>query len=75
VLENPESESGRELVVFRDSYGSSIAPLLLQGYSKVTLIDLRYMNSAALSEYIEFQDQDVLVLMSSLILNSANAMR
>ena len=44
TIENPAGEPGKELVIFRDSYGSSLTPLLLQGYSKVTLVDIRYIS-------------------------------
>ncbi|MBR5437650.1 MAG: hypothetical protein IKV21_01905, partial [Clostridia bacterium] len=44
TVENPSSENSRELIIFRDSFSSSLAPLLAEGYSKVTLIDIRYVN-------------------------------
>lgn len=69
IIENPTAQTGKELLLFRDSFGSSIAPLLVQNYSKVTLIDLRYISSAILENYIEFKDQDVLFLYSTVVLN------
>lgn len=60
---------GKELLLFRDSFGSSIAPLLLENYSKITLIDLRYLSKDILENYIEFENQDVLFLYSTLVLN------
>ena len=56
-------------MLFRDSFGSSIAPLLIENYRKITLIDLRYINSELLSEYVEFNNQDVLFLYSGVVLN------
>ena len=56
-------------MLFRDSFGSSIAPLLIENYRKITLIDLRYINSELLTEYIEFNNQDVLFLYSGVVLN------
>ncbi len=70
-IENPLAETDRELIVFRDSFGSSIAPLLATGYAKLTLVDIRYLPSTVLGSYLEFSDQDVLFLYSSLILNSS----
>ena len=32
----------RELVIFRDSFASSLAPLLMEQYAKITLVDIRY---------------------------------
>ena len=55
--------------MFRDSFGSSIAPLLVENYKKIILIDLRYISSKILGSYIEFKDQDVLFLYSTVVLN------
>ena len=70
VIENPACDTGRELVLFRDSFGSSMAPLLVPGYAKVTLVDLRYMASSMLGNFLEFHGQDVLFLYSPGIMNS-----
>ena len=68
-IENPNAKTSKELIIFRDSFGSSIAPLLLENYSKITLIDLRYINSKILNDFIEFKNQDVLFLYSTILLN------
>lgn len=68
-IENPNSNTEKELILFRDSYGSSIAPLLIENYKKITLIDLRYISSNLLEKYIQFENQDVLFLYSTLVLN------
>lgn len=70
TLESPNAKTDKELIIFRDSYGSAIAPLFLEGYSKVTLIDLRYVNSTLLPDYVNFSGQDVLFLYSTSLLNS-----
>ena len=75
MIDNPAGEPGRELVIFRDSYGSSLAPLLLQSYSKVTLVDIRYIHPDQVGDYVNFQDQDVLFLYSTLILNSGRSLK
>ena len=75
TIENPHAQTDRELVIFRDSFGSSLAPLLVSGYRTVTLIDLRYIASSALDACITFDDQDVLFLYSTLILNSGAMLR
>ena len=74
-IENPDSPSNRELVIFGDSYASSIAPLLASGYAKTTIVDLRNLPSYRLSSMIEFSDQDVLFLYSTTILNQAKALK
>ena len=70
TMENPATEGSRELILFRDSFGSSIAPLLLDGYSKITLVDIRYIHPDLLGKFIDFQGCDVLFLYSSLVLNT-----
>lgn len=71
VITNEKAAEKRELIVFRDSYGSSIAPLMLSGYSTITLVDLRYIGYKELPRYIEFGDQDVLFLFSTLVANNS----
>lgn len=68
-IDNPNSKTDKELLLFRDSFGSSIAPLLVENYSSITLIDLRYIPSNLLTKYTEFNNQDVLFMYSTLILN------
>ena len=75
TLENPHNASGRELILFRDSYGSSLAPLLLEGYSRITVVDLRYITQDLLAEYITFEKQDVLLMFSSTIINNSDIIR
>ena len=72
---NPASNSNRELIVFRDSYGSSLIPLLVTGYSKVTVVDTRYISPKLLNQYIEFKDQDVLFMYSTLIINNSTTLK
>ena len=72
---NPTSNSNRELIVFRDSYGSSLIPLLMEGYKKITVIDIRYVSSRILNNYIIFNNQDVLFMYSILTINNSFSMR
>jgi len=75
VIENPAGEPGKELVLFRDSYGSSLAPLLLSGYRKVTLVDIRYIHPDQVGDFVTFTNQDVLFLYSTLILNNGRSLK
>ena len=72
---NPEGGSGRELVIFRDSYASSLTPLLLDGYDAVTLVDLRYIRPDLVGDFVEFAGQDVLFLYSSTLFNNSDSMK
>ena len=69
TIENPKAQTDKELLLFRDSFGSSIAPLLVENYSTIALIDLRYISSQLLDQFIEFENQDVLFLYSTVVLN------
>ena len=75
TIENPNAATQRELIVFRDSFGSSIAPLLVKDYAKVTLIDIRYLSSQMLDKFVEFKGQDVLFLYSTLVLNNSSTLK
>jgi len=68
-IENPKAKTDRELVIFRDSYGSSLAPLLVQDYQAVTLVDIRYIPVQQLGKYVDFTDKDVLMIYSTTVLN------
>ncbi len=72
VIENPSATTDKELVVFRDSFGRSLIPLLVQDYAKVTVLDTRWLTGGTymLSNRITFTNQDVLFLYSTQVLNS-----
>lgn len=79
-ITNPANPEGKRLVMFRDSFGSSITPLLAQGYSEVTLLDLRYLGSAQIGNFvkyglIDFENADVLFMYSTLLLNNSTGMK
>ncbi|MBE6944074.1 MAG: hypothetical protein E7453_07450 [Ruminococcaceae bacterium] len=68
-IDNPNAKIDRELVVFRDSFGSSLIPLLVQGYQSVYVVDIRYVMPDALPQYIDMGGKDTLFLYSGLILD------
>ena len=72
TIENPNAKTDRELVVFRDSFGASISPLLCENYAKVTLVDIRYMMSDNVGFFVDFDNCDVLFLYSTLVLNNSS---
>ena len=74
-ISNPAGQAGKELIVFRDSFGSSMVPLLVNDYETVWVLDTRYVNPAMLGNFVDFHGQDVLFLYSTLILNSSSALR
>ncbi len=72
---NNNIDDGKELIIFRDSYASSFAPLMLSGYKKITLIDLRYGNLEYLMDNITINNQDILFLYSTSIINGSDVLR
>jgi len=74
-ITNPACDNGKELIVFRDSYGSSIIPFFIEAYEEIIVVDIRYIASSLLREYIEFNDQDVLFLYSALVLGNSSILK
>lgn len=75
TIENPSGDTGKELILFRDSFGSSLAPLLMEYYDKITLVDIRYLPVRQLEKYVKFTNQDVLFLYSTLVLNQEGILK
>ena len=69
-IDNPNATTDEELIIFRDSFGSSFSPLLAEAYKSIYIVDIRYIAPAVLPNYIDFDGKDVLFLYSSTILNS-----
>lgn len=74
-IKNPMNPQGGRLVIFRDSFGSSITPLLCEAYSEVVLVDLRYISSTMLSDFVDFEDADVLFMYSTVLLNDSFSLK
>ena len=75
TVENRLSSNGKELVIFRDSFGSSLTPLLIQSYSKITVVDIRYINPAVLGNMVDFENADVLFIYSTVLLNNSQGLK
>ncbi|MBE6008436.1 MAG: hypothetical protein E7235_04465 [Lachnospiraceae bacterium] len=75
TIENPSCDNGKHLIIFRDSFGSSLAPLLAQGYSKTTLIDIRYIMPQMLGSLVDFENADVLFVYSTSVLNNSETLK
>ena len=76
TIKNPSVKRGEKLLVFRDSFGSSIAPLLAEYYEEVTLVDLRYVSVTQAMKQLSDKEYDtVLFLYSASILNHSDSMK
>ena len=74
-ITNNNSTNDKELIVFRDSFGSSLIPLLISGYSKITVIDTRYVSPKILTNYVDFNNKDVLFIYSAISINNSGSIR
>lgn len=78
TITNENTQTDKKLILFRDSFGSSIAPLLAKDYKEIVLVDIRYINSIILENYLDFdkyKNADVLFLYSSKVLNRSGIFR
>lgn len=72
-IDNPNIDSNKTLYVFRDSYGSSLSPLLVHNYKTIYVVDLRYISVPYLKKFINpNKTDDVLFVYSTLLINSPN---
>ena len=74
-IKNPHADPEKKLIVFRDSFGASLAPWLAASYGEITLVDTRYVAPAMLGKLVSFEGQDVLMLYSTLVLNASGTLR
>lgn len=65
-ITNPDSLTDRELILFRDSFGSSFTPLLIPYYQKITMVDLRYIPFSQVIPYLN-SSSDVFFAYSTLL--------
>ena len=68
-------DNDKELIIFRDSFGSSLAPLLVSSYKTITLVDTRYMSPKILGNYIDFNNKDVLFIYNTSIINNSYSLK
>jgi len=76
TVTNPNANSDKELIVFRDSYGSSLTPLLAGAYAKITIVDTRYVQPEFLGNFVDFANaDDVLFIYSTTLLNNSATLK
>ncbi len=75
IIENPNATNDKQLIVFRDSFGSSLIPLMAEGYARIAVVDIRSMHYSQsigpLMMYgFDFNNSDTLFLYSTTTLNA-----
>ena len=74
-IENKNVTDDSKLILFRDSFASSIIPVLTPYYNKITVVDLRYMDFNYAKANLDFDNSDVLYLYSTLIINNGDILK
>jgi len=65
TIENLDKREGDTLLIIKDSYANSLAPLLISHYKRIILVDLRYYRQGV-SELVSNNGiRDVLVVYSA----------
>ena len=59
-------DNGRSLLVIKDSYAHSLAPFLANHYSRITMVDMRYINTG-LNMFLKLEDYDQALFMYNAI--------
>ena len=75
TIENPAAQEEKELILFRDSFGSALAPWLVEAYSKITVVDIRYIAPEMLGRFVSFEGADVLFLYSASVVNNSQTLK
>ena len=75
TIENKQALTNKELIVFRDSFGSSLVPLLAPYYQKISVVDLRYITLEMVNEMIDYQNQDILMMYNVALVNESFSLK
>ena len=62
IIENPDAANKRTLVIIKDSFANSFVPMLVGEFSKIVMLDDRYMLGDALTLTASYAPDEVLVL-------------
>lgn len=75
-IDSPLAATDKTLVVFRDSFGSSLIPLLAESYRTVYAVDIRYLSSQLLGRFLTLDgSEDVLFLYSAMVLQNSRTLK
>lgn len=74
-IKNNNLQDDSSLIIFRDSFASSLIPLLVPYYNEIKVVDLRYIDYSIVKEKIDLDNSDILFLYSTLIINSSDILK
>jgi len=75
VVEIINNSATGDLIVVRDSFGSSLIPLLIPSFHRITAVDLRYISSDYLMRYVNPDGASLLILLSGGILGNSEMLK
>lgn len=59
-------DNGKSLLIIKDSYAHSLVPFLANHYSRITMVDMRYINTD-LNRLVKLEDYDQALIMYNVI--------
>ena len=62
IIQTGSDKTNKKLLIIKDSFANSIVPFMLEDYSEIRLIDLRYYIGSIHSYIIQNQPDEVLIL-------------
>ncbi len=74
-IKNPLAESERKLIMFRDSFASSITPWFIDQYSEIIMVDIRYISPVVLHNFIDFENAEVMFMYSAGVINHSETVK
>lgn len=72
VIRSNNSKSGRNLIVFKDSYANCLIPFLTYQYDTITVVDLRYYSDSVSELISQDETADILLLYNFDFINEDN---
>lgn len=75
TITSEENHNGQSILIFKDSYAHAFIPFLTAHYSKITVLDMRYIN-ASYSSLVNMEEYDsVLILYNSITFSEDSHIR
>lgn len=65
-------DNGKSLLIIKDSYAHSLVPFLANHYSRITMVDMRYIKTD-IGRFVKLQDYDQALIMYNVITFSQDA--
>lgn len=62
-IKNKKNDSGKKILLIKDSFSCVVAPFLAQGCSNLDIVDLRQSDSIDLKEYMDNNEPDIVIVM------------